>query len=246
MKNIYSAILFIACFFYSDFSYCQDSQRLGLIFTYGVDLPAGDMADRFGINYNPGLDLDYFQNEKWFFGIHGHMLLGPIVKEDVISNLRTTEGGFVSQQQDLALITMKQRGFIFGIHAGRFIKLNKGKEKHGIRLRLGTSIMTHYIIFNNETASTNQLLGDYAKGYDRFTRGIAVEEFVGYQYINESGSINAFVGFNFVHGFNKNLRPYNFDTRTRDDATKLDHLIGIRAGFTINLYETGKGEEVYY
>lgn len=246
MKIIYSAILFIVCLFYSNSINSQNSQRLGLIFSYGLDLPGGDLADRFGINYNPGLDIDYFQNEKWFFGIHGHMLIGPIVKEDVISNIRTSDGGFVSQQQDLAVITMKQRGFLVGIHGGRFIKLNKGKNKHGIRLRLGSSIMTHYIIFNNETASTNQLLGDYTKGYDRLTRGITLEEFIGYQYINESGSLNTFIGFNFVHGFNKNLRPYDFDTRIRDEARKFDQLFGIRVGFTINLYETGKGEEVYY
>lgn len=224
----------------------QNIQRLNLMFSYGLDLPVGDLADRFGYNFHPSLDLEYSFNDKWFVGIHGSMLLGSIVTEDPISNLRTVEGLLVSQQRDLAVITMKQRGFIAGIHAGRLFNLSKTENKHGIRVRAGLGILSHYIIFNNETASTNQLLGDYARGYNRFTRGLEVEQFIGYQFVNTKGNMNLIAGFNFVQGFTKNRRKVDFDTRMRNDTPRFDGLIGFRVGFAIKLYQVKSGDDIFY
>ena len=237
-----SVFLFVFVFVVS----AQNSQKFNFIFTYGVDVPGGDLADRFGVNYNPAIDLDWVIDDSWFLGIHGHFLLGPFVKEDVIRNIRTSDGLLIGQQQNQSIVTLKQRGFNIGIHGGKFINLSKGKNKHGIRLRLGTGILSHHIIFNDESATLNQLLGDYANGYDRLSRGIAVEEFVGYQFINETGKINLFAGFSFVQGFTTNLRPVNFDTGIRDDRSRIDLLNGIRVGFTISLFDAGKGEDVFY
>ena len=231
-------VLSISCF-------GQDEQRLDLIFRYGADLPSADLADRFGLSYNPEIGLQYSKNNL-FAGIHGSMMVGPIVKEDVISNLRNSTGQLISQQQDFAIITMKQRGFTVGIHAGIFIPIIKSTHTHGIRLKAGANILTHYIIFNNETASSNQLLGDYARGYDRLTRGFGVEEFIGYQFVNQRGSVKFFAGINSIQGFTKNLRPYNFDTRVRDDSTRFDMLTGFRLGIAFNLYQSSEGKDVFY
>ena len=249
MKYIKALILscFVLCLA-SSITWAQESQRLNLVITYGVDLPGGDLADRFGLNYNPAVEIDYFINESWFFGVHGHFLLGPLVKEDVISNIRTSDGLLIGQQKNKSIITLKQRGFNIGLHAGKFINLS-GKEsrnKHGLRLRVGTGLLSHHIIFNDESVTLNQLLGDYGRGYDRLTRGIAIDEFIGYQYISGDGKINMFAGFSFVQGFTKNLRPVNFDTGLRDDSPRIDLMNGIRVGITFNLYESSYGEDIYY
>jgi len=223
----------------------QDEDRLDLIFRYGVDLPSGTLAERFGLSYNPEIGLQYSKN-NYFAGIHGSMFLGPIVKEDVISNLRTEQGTLVSQQQDLAIITMKQRGFTVGIHGGKFFPIIKAQNTHGIRVKLGLNVLTHYIIFNNETASTNQLLGDYGRGYDRLTRGMGIEEFIGYQFVSGTGSVRFFAGINGIQGFTKNLRPYNFDTRERNSSTRLDMLTGFRLGIAFKMYESATQKEVFY
>jgi len=241
-KSIIS--LFFSCCFI--FLFSQESQRFNFVFSYGVDLPGGDLADRFGLDYNPGIDLDYEINNSWFFGVHGHFLLGSFVKEDVISNIRASDGLLIGQQKNKSVLTLKQRGFNIGIHAGKFIPLSSGKNKHGIRVRVGTGILSHHIIFNDESATLNQLLGAYGNGFDRLTRGIALEEFIGYQYIDQTGKINMFAGFSFVQGFTKNLRPVNFDTGLKDDGNRIDLLNGFRAGFTINLYDGGEGREIFY
>ena len=241
--NRYCLIVLLLCIVTTSFS--QVEQRVDLIFRYGTDFPSFDLADRFGFSYNPEIGVQYSKNNL-FAGIHGSMMLGPIVKEDVISNLRNSTGELISQQQDLAIITLKQRGFTVGIHAGTFIPLIKSTNSHGIRLKLGANILTHYIIFNNETASANQLLGDYGRGYDRLTRGFGVEEFIGYQFVSESGSIKVFAGINSIQGFTRNLRPYNFDTRERDDASRFDVLTGFRIGVAFKLYESSEGKEVFY
>ncbi len=214
-------------------------------FRYGMDLPGNDLKERFGFSYNPELTLQV-SKKNWFYGIHGGMFLGPIVKEDVISNLRTSDGFLVSQQQDLAIITMKQRGFIIGVNGGKFFPLIEAGGQHGIRARIGLNVLTHYIIFNNETASTNQLLGDYAHGYDRLSRGWGIEQFIGYQYVSNSGGVIVFAGINAIQARTKNLRPVNFDTRVADRAARLDMLTGFRVGFAIRLFEGGEGKEIYY
>lgn len=224
----------------------QKSNNIALNFTYGMDLPGADMADRFGLDYNAALDLDYNLTNGYFLGIHGHYILGPLVKEDVISNIRSSDGNLISQQQLQSIITLKQRAFLYGIHAGKFINLSKKDAKHGFRLRVGSSIMSHYIIFNDESAATNQLLGDYGKGYDRLTRGITIEEFIGYQYISADERMNFYAGFSLVQGFTQNKRPVDFDTRMRNDEQRLDMLNGFRAGFVIKLFEFGNAEDTYY
>lgn len=223
----------------------QVYDRIDLNFRYGTDLPSLDMAERFGLSYNPELGLDFDKN-NYFFGVHGSFFLGPIVKEDVISNLRNSDGFLISQQEDLAIITMKQRGFSVGLHAGKFIPLFENFGTHGIRVRVGLNVLTHYIVFNNETASTNQLLGDYARGYDRLSRGFGIEEFIGYQYVSTKNSVRIFIGFNGIQARTRNLRPVNFDTRMRDNIVRTDILSGLRVGMAISLFENSDGSDIFY
>ncbi len=239
----YCAIIFLF-FTYLEAS-SQAFDKLDFNFRYGIDYPSLDMGERFGQNYSPELGLQFSKNNI-FYGIHGGMMLGPIVKEDVISNIRDSEGFLISQQEDLAIITMKQRGFILGLHGGTFIPLLEKSGTHGIRLRLGVNVLTHYIIFNNETASTNQLLGQYGKGYDRLSRGFGIEEFIGYEFISISGKAHFFVGINGIQARTKNLRPYNFDTRERDTTPRFDVLTGLRLGISINLYDNSSSTDVFY
>lgn len=247
MNNI-KLILLSICIssLFSHSVYSQKSERLNLIVNYGVDLPGGDLADRFGLIYNPAIDLDYVINNSWFFGVHTHFLLGPQVNEDVIANIRSSDGLLIGQQKNKSILTMKQRGFNIGLHAGKFINFSKSQSKHGLRLRVGTGLLSHHIIFNDESVTLNQLLGDYAKGYDRLTRGFTVEQFIGYQYINVDGKINMYAGFSFVQGFTKNLRPVNFDTGLKENQRRLDLLNGFRVGITFNLYENATGDEIFY
>jgi hypothetical protein len=239
----YSLILLAVC--YSTIFHAQIYDRLDFSFRYGMDIPSADMGDRFGSSFNPELGIQ-FDKKNYFVGIHGGMFLGPIVNEDVISNLRTDDGLLISQQEDLAVITMKQRGFIVGLNAGKFIPLVENYGTHGIRIRVGLNVLTHYIIFNNETASTNQLLGEYANGYDRLSRGWGIEEFVGYQYVSTKNTVRVFVGFNGIQARTRNLRPYNFDTRERDETIRFDVLSGIRVGMAISLFENADGSDIYY
>lgn len=243
----FSQYIIISFLFLSSFvASAQSASNLSLTFSYGVDLPGGDLSDRFGIDYNAAAGLDYVWSNGWFVGYHTHMLLGSNVKEDVISNIRTSEGNLIGQQKNQAIVTLKQRAFINGVHVGKFINISESTIKHGPRISLGSSVMSHYIIFNDESATVNQLLGPYGNGFDRLTRGITVEQFIGYQYMNDNGAVNVFGGFQFVQGFTQNIRPVNFDTRITDRSNRLDLLFGFRLGIHIRLFEFGTASEVFY
>lgn len=233
-------------FFIINSTYCQKSPNLDILVSYGIDLPFLDMQDRFGLNYNAGIELNYNTMSNYFFGLHSHILIGSTVKEDPISNLRNQDGNLIGQQKQAAIITLKQRGFLNGAHFGKFFNISRTTTKHGPRIRIGTSVMSHFIIFNDESATVNQLLGPYAKGYNRLSRGITAEGFIGYQLINKNESVNMFGGFEFIQGFTKNVRPVDFDTRVRNDNSRKDILVGFRIGVSIKLFEFGNGEEVFY
>jgi len=239
-------ILIVALFFSARGAIAQSTSNISLHFSYGVDLPDGDLADRFGVDFNGAAGLDYIWKNDWFAGYHAHMLLGSNVKEDVISNLRTTEGNLIGQQKNQAIVSLRQRAFLNGIHVGKFINISNSSFSHGPRISLGSSVLSHYIIFNDESATVNQLLGQYGSGYDRLTRGLTLEQFIGYQYKNDNGGVNVFGGFQFVQGFTQNVRPVDFDTRIRDDRNRIDLLFGVRLGVYIRLFEFGTAEQVYY
>lgn len=218
-----------------------------LNFSYGIDIPLGDLQDRYGLDYNPALDIVYTVNQKTFFGVHGHYILGNRVKEDVIAPLRHEEtGGLIDQTRDISFITLKQRAYLFGIHGGRFFNISKTDLKHGPRLRFGISMLTHYIIFNDERASTFQLRGIYSSGYDRLTRGFSLEQFIGYQVIMKNTNTVLFGGVNVVESRGKSLRPIDFDTGVYGGDQRNDILFGFRVGASIQLYEFGEQDEVIY
>jgi hypothetical protein len=91
-----------------------------------------------------------------------------------------------------------------------------------------------------------QLTGNYKKGYDRLTNGLAINEFIGYQMLSTNKRVNFYFGFEFTQGFTQSRRDFDFDTRSADTQKRFDSLMGIRAGWILPFY-VGKGAaEIYY
>lgn len=207
----------------------------------------GDLANRFGTSNSIGLGVDYITPENWIFGLNGTWIFGNKIKEDVIANLRTDQGSIVANNAFVSDILLRMRSYYGMAHVGKLIPIHKSNKRSGIRITLGGGLWEHKIrIQDDPDAPTASLTKEKKKGYDRLTRGIGINEFVGYQYFSKNHRINFYIGLELTQGFTESLRGYNYDTRVYDTEKRFDALYGGRIGWILPFYLGKKADEVWY
>ncbi|MEL6660389.1 MAG: hypothetical protein AAFR36_28235 [Bacteroidota bacterium] len=230
----------------SGFGQSNSGRVILLNFGYGPQVPLGDMADRFGNNFAAEVSADYMTESNWTFGVQGQFLFGSTVNEDVLAGLRTETGDIIGNDRDPADIQLRMRGSYYGVRVGRLFGLFESNRRSGIRINLGAGLLQHRIrIQDDPFRVVPQLEGEYAKGYDRLTNGLALHQFIGYQTIGKSNGINLTIGFEFFEGFTQNRRSFNFDTRMADTEQRLDLLAGLRVSVSLPFYQ-GNAEDIFY
>lgn len=226
----------------------NDGNALLLHISYGLHLPSGDLSERFNENFAIGTQLEFITNKSNFiFGLDGQFLFGSDVKTDVLAGLRTAEGYIVGNDKDPADIQLRERGWFLGAYVGKLFSLSQTNPRSGLRLTVGTGVLQHKIRIQDDPQRTvPQLLGNYRKGYDRLTNGLALKEFLGYQLLSKNRRVNVILGLEFIQGFTQNRRDFNFDTMQADTEKRLDLLYGFKAGITLPFYlESNPGSIIY-
>lgn len=219
-----------------------------LNFSLSGQLPGGDLADRFGPNMTLGSGVEFWTAERNFiFGLEGYYLFGTEVKEDVLVNLKDSNGFIIGNDKALADIQLRQRGLYLGALVGKLFTVSDKNPRSGIRVTVGAGLLQHKIrIQDDPFRVVPQLLDDYKKGYDRLSNGLALNQFIGYQHLSSDRRANFYIGVELTQGFTQNRRNFNFDTRSQDTETRLDLLFGLRAAWILPFY-FGKGaNEIYY
>ncbi len=214
---------------------------------YAFQLPGADMAERFGGNFSLGGGLEYLTaKQNWFIGLQGQFLFGSTVKTDVLAELRTPEGFIYGNNKSVADIQLRERGFYAGVHIGKLLPLSAANPRSALRLSFGAGLLQHKIrIQEDPIAAVPQLEGAYEKGYDRLSNGLALKQFIGYQMLGTEGRINFYAGLEFMQGFTRSRRDFQFDLRGAPEEERLDLLFGLRVGWILPFY-LRKGEEIYY
>jgi hypothetical protein len=211
--------------------------------TFGAHLPVGDMAERFGPDGNFGSIVEYLTQKNFVFGLEGYYLFGNKVNEDPLAILRTPEGDIIGNDRTIASVVLRERGFYMGGEVGKLFTFN-GKRS-GIRLTLGAGYLQHWIRIQDDNSSVTQLTGDYKKGYDRQTGGLALNQFIGWQHLAANRRSNWLVGIEINEGFTNTRRDWDFNDMKKLDESRLDLRIGLRVAWTLPFYQ-GKSEEIYY
>ncbi len=211
-------------------------------------LPAGDLVERFGSNLRIGGGFNYLSFKNfWFYGLDAHFLFGQTVKEDVLKTLRTTEGAILSDIGSYADVFLRQRGFQMQATVGKIFALaDNGNKIKGIRLAFGVGFLQHRIKIQDQSKAVAALFSPYTEGYDRLTNGVALSQSIGYQIISRDKTLNIYVALESSQAFTKNRRGFNFDTRTRDDAQRIDILYGVTVGLSVPIFSRINPEEIEY
>ncbi|MEQ1747626.1 MAG: hypothetical protein ABMA02_19515 [Saprospiraceae bacterium] len=221
----------------------NDGSAVLLHLSGGLHVPGGDFADRFGSTGSFGLGLEWITAKNVSFGLEGHYIFGSDVKEDPLAILRTPEGGIIGNNQLLADVSLRARGIYAGASIGKLFTF--GKKRSGIRITLGAGMLQHWIRAQDDGNSVVQITGDYEKGYDRLSGGLALNQFVGWQHLGPDRRSNWFIGLEFNQGFTNTQRDWDFSEMRKLDGNRTDLRFGIRLGWTLPFYQK-PADQIYY
>ena len=216
-----------------------------LNFHYAYQFPGGDMAKRFGNNHNIGASFVIKTKSNFVFGAEGSFIFGENVREDPLASYRVEGGRIVSEGGTYANIVMMQRGFTVNARIGKIFPVLSPNPNSGPYVYVSAGYMQHNIRYQVDRNTVPFLREDYVGGFDRLTSGAMFTQFIGYRFFSNNRLVNFYLGYEFVQGVTQSRRPFNFDERLKDDATRSDLLQGVKFGWSIPLYKKTP-REFYY
>ena len=250
MKISIFSILGICLFLLSSSSNAQESVDSSetfpfVRFQYAYLFPGGDYEDTFGNTSSIGGAFGFKTKSNWQFEIEGGFLFGADIKrKDLLVDILNANGDVTDADGELVRVVYDIRGLSFYASAGKVFSVLGSNKNSGILVQAGVGFLQHRIKVDFRDGEVFQLSDDMLKGYDRFHRGLALKQFIGYQYFGKQNLLNFYAGFEFNQGFTRNLREYNYDNRSFDKDQKLDLLYGFRFGWAIPI-RSRESEEFY-
>lgn len=204
---------------------------------FGGQLPFSDMGTRFGPNLDAGGMFAYKTKRNWIFGAEGTYGFGRNVKEDVLKNLKTTDGFVIDNEGYPADLRISER--VVGVHVfgGKIFHLTASNINSGIVATFGAGYMQHKINLYDAQQRIAAVHGDLKYGYDRLSNGVSVSQFIGYLNLSNNRLLNYYFGFTFYEAYTKSIRKLNYDTGLPDKKSRIDILSGFRVGWILPLYK---------
>ena len=252
MKRI--SFLFIVCLLlFANPNFSQVSVKDSSVFiplvkmSYAIQLPEGDLAKRFGLNSAVNVAMIFKTKKNLMYGIEGSFIFGNQIREDgILDSISTSDGQIINSNGQFATVRQFERGFIVMAKFGKLFPVLGSNPNSGIFCVGGIGFLQHKVRIDDLGNTSPQLSKEYKKGYDRMTNGIAVTEFIGYQYLSNKRMVNFFFGFEFYQAFTKSRRSWDYDLMRADTQNRFDLLYGFRAGWILPLYKKAPDEFYYY
>ncbi len=216
---------------------------------YSLQLPGGNLSQRFGINSSIGIGTMYKTKKNWlFYGFWDYKFGNQLTSEatNIFNNIKTNSGQIINKDGEYGIIHLSERGFATSVNIGKIIPLKFESNTHsGILFYLGPYFLQHKIYIENDGNNIPEVIGDYRKGYDKLTNGFGANEFLGYIHYSNSQIFNFFAGLEFSQAFTKNRRSFDFYLRTAETQKRTDMLFSIKIGFNVMLSKR-KTNNYYY
>lgn len=239
-------------------SHSQDNSDQALIYDNGIlikptftfQIPGAEMAHRFGVNSNFGINLSYKFGKNWTLGGEGNFLFGNKVKEDghVAGATSTVPELVITGTGALEEVILSERGGMTRVVGSKTFPFNKNKPNSGLEVGFGAGYMFHKILIDVNPDVTPQLSGDYAKGYDRLSHGLALTQYIGIIKLEEGKLVNLSLGLEFTEGITRSARSWDFFQGRKLDKTRFDFLVGLKLSWIIPVFtgESNSSEYYYY
>ena len=215
-------------------------------FSYAFQIPAGDVADRYGVNSTIGGGFMYKTRKNLVFSLDINFIFGNQVKnaDSILSMVETQSGHIIDGNGVYALYALYERGYNLNFRVGKILNVLQANPNSGLFLMGGVGYTVHRMLIDNQDETAPQIVGDYAKGYDRLTGGLNLNQFIGYFFMGKSRVANFSAGFEFYQAFTTSQRDYVFDLMKKDTGSYVDLFFGIRITWMIPVYK--RSPDPYY
>jgi len=246
-KIILGLLLFSSLWGFSQGSLQETSVSIPyLSFSYGAYIPGGDLDERFGFTNFLGLSFNYKSPKNLVLGLGGGMFFGNDVREpNLLHAMRNQNGQILDDNAIESIVLFTQRGFAISVEIGKVVKIGNINPNTGLLFKLGLGYNQNKIRIENQENMIPQLSKEIKQFYDRQTGGFLLTEFIGYQFFSNKGLANFNAGFEFMQGFNSDLRSYNIDDQAATSEHYLNLYYGIKVGWSI-LFRKRDASSFYY
>jgi hypothetical protein len=240
-------IAFLNCIYLLEAQNKTEPEKMTFIYTtYALQIPGGDMADRFGINSDFGGGIGYKTKKNWIYSLDATIIFGNKLKEDPLEGIVTKHGQIIDMYGSYAPVAENERGLQIKMGFGRIIPVKKSNVNSGILIKGALGYIQHRIAISNSENSTPQIEGEYIYGYDRFCNGISVNEFIGWQQFGEKRPIHFMIGFEFTQAFTQNQRTWDFATNSKLKKNRIDLLNSLKIAIFIPIKQRNSTQYFYY
>ncbi len=215
---------------------------------YSVQIPGGDISDRFGLSSSVGPGYLYKTSKNWVIGAEGGFIFGNNVKNtnNILDNIETADGNIVDLEGIYATYHFYERGYYVLGKFGKVLSWGRPNPNSGILLGFGGGYLQHKILIDHRDKTAPQITGDYSKGYDELKRGPALNIFAGYLFLGNTRVVNFYTGIDVTFAYTQNVHPYSFAKMEYNTGNFTDLLVSLKLGWMIPAYRRAPKEFYYY
>ncbi len=208
----------------------------------------GEFASYLDDNFMLGGDVQYKFKSNWLVSFGGRYHFADDLEnaQQIFGELMTSQGEFLSLNGEYAQITFRERGWNMSADVGYIFNRLGHNANSGLLVSLGAGYNVHFIDIRNQRENTPQVQELYKRGYDRWTEGFMTRQLIGYQFAGTERRINFTLAFEFMQGFNENVRGFNYDTREYVTGNQLDLYYGLRFSWFLPIYDQNAQKFYYY
>lgn len=247
--RFWSILALLATLLFPSDVHGQKGAAINIIeFRYGFDFSMADMKSRFGSNSTIGFSAESVRlKNKIFFGFDGIYLFGNNVNEDVLANLRSYNGSIIDVNGAPGDVTLKERGFYFGLNAGKIFPTTKHENKlTGIRTQIGIGYLQHKVRVQDNGRNVVALEKDYLPGYDRLSSGPAMHFGLGYHYQHPKQNFHFSIMADLYAAQTQSRRDLDYATGAKLTGKRTDMLGGFSIAYVVVISRERKAENIYY
>lgn len=216
-------------------------------FHVSLHLPAGDIAQRYGVNMGVGGSYMFKTRSNWLISPDFSYFSGNTFKEDsIFKPLQDEYGYYINVFGEQGMVDFFERGFYAGLRVGKILPVFGPNKNSGLMITASAGLLEYKTFIRQEGASIPYLIEDYLKGWDYLTNGFSMNQFIGYLHLDNDRPINFYVGFEFHQAWTRCRRDYLFNLMGPENLDRRDFLFGIRFGWIFPVNKKTSGTYYYY
>ena len=207
---------------------------------YGANWTKKDLSLKFGFLNHIGTLAGYKTKKNWFYGVEANFIYGNNVQlNGMFNHLLDSKGNVTDVNGDVGIVVVSARGLNTNLVIGKIIPIFSPNKNSGIFINFGVGFLSHRYRIDTQDQVIPGLEINYRKGYDRYSFGPNLSQFIGYTFMSNYGLVNFYGGFYAQQGFTKNQRTIFFEMPGLEvpQSTMLDIQVGLKLGWLIPIYK---------